>query len=183
MHNAPQRFGGVETQRLWVDIETIEHFLSTKWPVTVIELGTGTGAFSVYLAIYCQFHDFAFHTFDTHQIRDMPFQSRKEKCVETILCLGGNYYCSDVFSSESRDIVWDLVKSSGGPAFIYCDNGDKPREVETYKSVLRPGDFLGVHDYGYEIHKDDLPHVSFTPWNPALFEDLGSSNRILECIA
>jgi hypothetical protein len=34
------------------------------------------------------------------------------------------------------------------PAFIYCDGGDKPKELHLYAPVARPGDVIAVHDYG-----------------------------------
>jgi hypothetical protein len=183
MQNAPQRFGGVAMARRWVDVETIERFLSTKWPATVIEFGTGTGAFSVYLATYCKLNDGSFHTFDTHALSPHPFSDRNDRCLSAVTCLGGTYRRADVFSAECVDVVGDLVRESGGPAFIYCDNGDKPREVAMYCDTLRSGDFLGVHDFPEEITEDDLPKEAFVPWRPEMFEEKGSSNRIMECVA
>ena len=183
MYNVPQTFGGVHTQRLWVDIGTIEKFLFAKWPATVIELGTGTGSFSVYLAVYCWFHDFSFHTFDTHKIRNSPFQERRDKCIEAIICLGGFCYTQDIFAKHTIDLIKDLVRSSRGPVFLYCDDGDKPREVCVYKGILRKGDFLGVHDYGAEIFESDLPMDSFVHIDERSFIENGSSNRIMERVS
>ena len=59
------RLFGVPVQREWIDIETIEDFLTTEWPSVVIELGTGTGAFSLYLAGYCAAQEAEFRTYDT----------------------------------------------------------------------------------------------------------------------
>jgi len=166
--------------RPWVDVQTIEHFLSEKWPVTVIELGTGTGAFSVYLATYCWFNGFSFHTFDTHKLSDLPFHEMNGRCVEAVSRLDGNYHREDVFSTEISDFIRDIVRASDGPALLYCDNGDKPREIKEYKDALRIGDFLGVHDFGFEVTEEDVPD-NFS--HPSLFEDLGSTNRILERVS
>ena len=43
------------------------------------------------------------------------------------------------------------------PVLVYCDDGDKPKEVQLYAPILRPGDVLGVHDLGSEIQESDLP--------------------------
>ena len=48
--------------------------------------------------------------------------------------------------------------------------------------MLRPGDFLGVHDFGSEIVEEDLPQEAFVPWNPDSFANIASSNLILECM-
>jgi hypothetical protein len=39
---------------------------------------------------------------------------------------------------------------------LYCDNGRKRQEVAMYSWQLNPGDFLGVHDWGYEIFLKDV---------------------------
>jgi hypothetical protein len=44
---------------------------------------------------------------------------------------------------------------------LYCDNGNKIREVCTYGIKLHSGDLLGVHDWGTEID-DTNPMVKFT---------------------
>jgi hypothetical protein len=151
--------------------------------VTVIEFGTGTGAFSVYLATYCKLTDGSFHTFDTHALSPHSFSDRNDRCLSAVTCLGGTHHNADVFADGTIGTVSELIRSSDGPAFVYCDNGDKPREVETYRAALRPGDFLGVHDFPEEITGDDLPKEAFVPWRPEMFEEAGSSNRIMECVA
>ena len=46
--------------------------------------------------------------------------------------------------------VLDLL-ARPGVTVLYCDNGDKQREVELYAKHLRVGSILGVHDYNSEI--------------------------------
>lgn len=177
-----QTFAGVHSQRPWVDIWTVENFLVETWPKTVVELGTGTGAFSVYLATYCAFHGYAFHTLDTHQIRHSPFQTENTTCTDIVRRLGGHTLSLDVFAEGT--IAWaGEVVAQHKPAFVYCDDGDKPREVAAYAPLLAPGDFLGVHDFGHEILGSDLELDGFEFWKPELFEECGSTNRVLERVS
>lgn len=35
---------------------------------------------------------------------------------------------------------------------LYCDNGNKQLEVNTYSKYLNKGDLLGIHDWNIEVH-------------------------------
>ena len=37
---------------------------------------------------------------------------------------------------------------------LYCDNGNKDREICYYGKLLNVGDVMGVHDWGLEVHPD-----------------------------
>jgi len=47
-----------------------------------------------------------------------------------------------------REVAKWLAKDVG-PAWIYCDGGDKPTEFNLYAPILRPGDLISAHDYDY----------------------------------
>ena len=161
---------GVPVQREWVDIETIEGFLVTEWPSIVVELGTGTGAFSLYLACYCASHGFRFYTYDTGENTHMHSRPHNP-CLDAVKSIGGVVRKADVFSGDTIEEIASL-----SPSFIYCDNGDKIRELQTYAPLVPVGSFIGVHDYGHEITDIALP--GFKVWREDSFEN--STNRILE---
>jgi cephalosporin hydroxylase len=54
----------------------------------------------------------------------------------------GNVFSPKV--SGFLKMVMDLAK---GPTLLFCDGGDKVKEIQTFHSFLRAGDFLMVHDY------------------------------------
>jgi len=43
--------------------------------------------------------------------------------------------------------------------FLFCDNGRKVDEINEFAYYLRAGDLLGVHDWGSEIHLEDVKGV------------------------
>lgn len=169
------RLFGVPVQRDWIDIETVEGFLITEWPSTVIELGSGTGAFSLFLACYCASHGFKFRTYDTG-LNKHPHSRPHAPCLAAVESLGGVVRKADVFSPET---VEEIASHMQSPAFIYCDNGDKRRELLTYSAILPVGSFIGVHDFGHEITDISLP--GFNVWREHLFEN--STNRILQRVS
>jgi len=72
---------------------------------------------------------------------------------------------ADVFADPLR--VVQLWRGRPWPAFLYCDDGDKPREVQTFAPWLRPGDVIGCHDWGKEIGPADVQSVlPPTEWEP-----------------
>jgi hypothetical protein len=54
-------------------------------------------------------------------------------------------FASDIFAAQ--DAVRRAVANSASAAFVYCDGGDKPKELAIFKDVLRSGDLIGVHDF------------------------------------
>ena len=61
----------------------------------------------------------------------------------------------------------DVRRLLVGGVLLYCDNGNKQREVELYAAHLPEGAILGVHDYNSEIMAEWVePFVAdlgFTP--------------------
>ncbi len=166
---------GVPTQRDWADVETIEGFLVTEWPSVVIELGTGTGAFSLYLAGYCAANHARFYTYDTGK-NEHPHSRPQPLCIEGVELLGGKVRKADVFAEETIEEIGSLLSPV---SFVYCDNGDKPRELRMYAPLIPVGSFIGVHDFGHEITDISIP--GFEIWREERFEN--STNRILERVA
>jgi len=41
------------------------------------------------------------------------------------------------------------IMNKPGPAFIYCDGGNKPKEFNLYAPILRVGDYIAAHDWDY----------------------------------
>jgi hypothetical protein len=174
-------YAGAAMERRWSDIFTIDVFLARHRPSIIIELGTGSAAFSCYLATYAYMNGAAFHTFDSHR-KSAPSKRSNYRALKLVRTLGGKVHHRDIFESSTTALIRGLIASKP-PVFLYCDNGDKPREVRTFAPALKPGDFVGVHDYGSEIVAADLEGLAggaLRPWNPALFETLSSSNRIFQ---
>lgn len=117
------------------DLRAWDDFLARVQPRGVIELGTGSGAFSRWLAARVEW----FRTIDV---------GRPDKEPPGFIGL-------DLF--RRADDVRGLIGRAPRPFVLYCDDGDKPLEVETFGPALGVGDFLAVHDYGTEIFEEDMP--------------------------
>jgi hypothetical protein len=121
------------------DLSAWDDFLARTQPRGLIELGTGSGSFSRWLSERVQW----FKTIDlgTPDPRTPGFVRL------------------NVF--DQAEDVRDLISRAPRPFLFYCDNGNKPLEVETFAPALHVGDFLAVHDLGTEIFAKDIP-ANFT---------------------
>lgn len=72
----------------------------------------------------------------------------------------------NVFDAPIIAQISSMINESPGAVMIYCDNGDKPREMRTYAPLMRVGDYLRAHDYPGETtpesldkFKNDFPYM------------------------
>ena len=63
---------------------------------------------------------------------------------------------ADAMAPDTVERIGAWIKPYS-PALIYCDDGNKPREVALYGTIVRSGDIIGAHDLGIEINEADLP--------------------------
>lgn len=118
-----------------LDLEAWNIFFKLHKINTLIELGTGSGSFSKVLQKKVR----NFLTFDNiepyHDIRGF----------KKVDILSDHKYISEKISLAER------------PFLLYCDNGNKPKEVKMYSPFLEVGDFLATHDFQIEISPEDIP--------------------------
>jgi len=117
------------------DIEAWSYFLRKYVPRAIIELGTGDGTFSEWLSTNVEW----FRTFDIGEPLNKIEGFKK----------------INIF--DNKKIIEHTIQDSPFPLVLFCDNGDKPREVELFSPFLGPHDFLAVHDYQIEISGKDVP--------------------------
>jgi cephalosporin hydroxylase len=146
---------GLPMQQTWEDLVLWEWFLNRTQVRTIIELGTGSGAFSCFLINQCVSRGIGFHTLD---IREPEFMDSE---LYQLLGFEKHFHILDLSAPKARPFIHGMIKSSGSkhPILLYCDNGDKPHEVAAFGPSLDRGDYLGVHDFGIEFHDHDLAPV------------------------
>jgi len=60
---------------------------------------------------------------------------------------------SDVI--DRKNIMLSALLERPEKKLLYCDNGNKDREICYYGKLLNKGDVMGVHDWGYEVHPEN----------------------------
>lgn len=151
-------FGGVACAQMFVDFYVWEAVLNDNPRLNgIVEIGTFQGGFSLYLHAQAEARGMFFRTYDVIvPERQIP-----------------GFVKSDVFA-ETPQISAHLSRHD--PLALFCDGGNKPRELNTFAQHLTPDSVIGVHDWGDEIGEDDVPY-----WldmiHQGFCEELGSATR------
>lgn len=153
-------FGGVAMAQIWADMVVWELLLNVRKFRAIIELGTYQGGFSWWLWAQTQVRrGMNFYTYDSVVPEYLP------PCFEK----------KDVFA-ESEEI--GKLMRLNEPCVVFCDNGNKPRELLTFSQHLRSTDsLLVVHDWGTEFLPDDVPDTVEMVYGE-FCEEIGSVSRV-----
>lgn len=155
-------------QHRWEDLELIADVIRTHRPRLSVELGTDAGGFAAFLS-------------DTVA----PWGGRVVTVDNTVKC--DHDEMANVFPNLTFIVAdalgQDVERIRGlitveGPVFLYCDNGNKERELELYAPHLgRPG-LLGCHDWADEVRPiwacDLLASLDYQPERHEDFEALAN---------
>lgn len=99
--------------------------------------------------------------------------------------MNAQLYCADCFAADTIS----LVKELPGRKIIYCDGGNKAKELIAYKETLNIGDWILAHDYWdgkRKIFDCEFPNAEVTPQDIEIyrkdhnFVELGNDD-LLHC--
>lgn len=161
---APYRFMGLwmaQNDRSLAAISFLLNVLERRHAhlARIIELGTCRGGLSVFLQIACMAMEAKFITYEIAERRDFPW---------LFDLLGIDYRMENIFNEGKERLCEEI--SSSGTTILICDNGHKPREFNTFASLLKPGDVIMAHDYAPDFeyfHK----HMKGKIWNTCSIRD------------
>ncbi|MBC8066389.1 MAG: hypothetical protein H7Y17_16275 [Chlorobia bacterium] len=161
--NAETTFCGFPAAQTWHDLAIWEEFFNRHRFETLIELGTWKGGMAVFLAIQCKARGIRFETIDHDAAQVEP--------RDLIDSLGAAVLSGNVF-----DLTWmkERIRAAPGPRLLFCDDGDKRREMRELAPLLDAGDFVAVHDWGSEAGSQDIPAA----WEPIMAEVCESTSSI-----
>ena len=155
---AATSIGGLPCAQYWVDLATWEGVLNANPQVTrIVELGTFKGGFSWYLDMQARARGIRFHTYDiTAPDREVP-----------------HFEKLDIYR-YSEDLARWLAGI--GPVALFCDGGNKPRELQTFPRACASGSIFAAHDWGTETLPKDVPDF-LEPIYEDYLDRLGSVTR------
>lgn len=126
----------------------------------VVELGTGHGGMSLFFGSCINGRGGKVLTVDQVRLMDGGYDSWNalaEKCNVRFLQM-------DVFRPEAVQEVSNFIKDYR--ALVFCDDGDKKREIPLYAEILKKGDLLLAHDYNCEFTSKDLTERTLAMLEP-----------------
>lgn len=115
-------------------------------PELIIELGTSWGG--VTLILHECNPDAELHSYDIECPRK-PNKSLFNKNV--------HFHFKDILSEQLEELI--MLCWAKERKLLYCDNGNKIKEIQMYAPFLNSGDLLGVHDWNKEIKYEDVVDV------------------------
>lgn len=134
-------FGGIPMAQMRCDLMLWETVLNDNPQLQAIfELGTWFGGFGWWLWAQSQARDLHFETYDM-----TVSEHKKPPGFRRIDVFAERQHLGEVFRE------WE-------PCLVFCDNGNKPREMAEYSLEIRhPESLLVVHDWGTEFQPEDVP--------------------------
>lgn len=149
----------------WVELIAWEGVLNSSPQLRgIVELGTFEGGFSFYLDMQARARGWqVFRTFDIKP---------PERQVPGFIKLDIYRYQSDL----------GRTLAAFGPIALFCDGGNKPRELRTFPPYLAEGSIVAVHDWGTETLPGDVPDT-LEPIFEEYAEGLGSVTRWFKAAA
>ncbi|HVC19675.1 MAG TPA: hypothetical protein VNE16_06335 [Vicinamibacterales bacterium] len=108
--------------------------LEAMHPSTLIEIGTSVGGFSALMALAAANFDALFVTYDINDMRPERLRMFTDAAFRRADCF------------DRTEEIGALIQRPG-TTYVFCDGGDKVRELQTFSAFLKPGDVIGAHDY------------------------------------
>ena len=130
------------------EIYLLDRLLHTNKFTRIIELGAMRGGMTLVFGIHALRMGADVKTFD---IRAEPVDVVWSSLVKVLPI---TFHKMDVFGEEAHELIKEYMGS--GRVLLYCDNGDKPREFNTYAPYLKPDDVVMTHDRPREIKVSDI---------------------------
>lgn len=153
-------FGGVLMAQHWADLYIWEILLNTHPELAgIVELGTWEGGMSRYLWSQAKLREMEFVTFDVVAPPDPP----------------PFFVQLDIY--RFPEVVESAAEAMDGPVALFCDGGNKPRELKTFPSLTPAGSIFLVHDWGTETLSSDVPDFLEEIYGD-LCDELSSVTRI-----
>jgi hypothetical protein len=143
LHNFSQSsFGGIACAQYNIDFILWENVLNDNpGMVGIMEIGTWQGGFSLFLDAQARARNMTFVTYDVAE-PDRPIPGFVKR---------------DVWAEVEQVKEDAFAMGEGMPIVLFCDGGNKPRELKTFPPLMPDGSIFLVHDWGTETTADDVP--------------------------
>jgi len=166
-----QKIFGREMGQTFTALYVFEWILNLYPLDCILEIGTGRGGLTMFLQLQANIRHLDFITFDArNRLNEIVNNSHFNPPDRSVIPL--NYKKANVFDEKTMEEIKEIAKSNR--VILYCDNGNKPKEVRTYAPLLQPGSIIGCHDWTGQFGVDDLmKELNYQ----SIFDDFCTKNK------
>ena len=144
---------GVYIAHTWMELGLILDFINSARITRFVEIGIHKGGLAAILAHSTE-HLPHFHYLGIEinqsliedSVRKLFHPLMEERDIRQLVI-------ADALKQATVEKVSEWIHRSAGPALVYCDGGDKPKEFNLYAPIIRSGDFIAAHDRDYGGYK------------------------------
>ena len=120
-----------------------ERLFNELQPTSVFELGTLNGGLTAFFGM----------CFPNHVVTVDLADCVTPKTADLLNRLGIRRLAVDILN-DTAGVLRAHLDQTSKPRFIFCDNGDKPREFAMFAPYMEVGDAIAIHDVGAEFFPD-----------------------------
>ena len=147
---------GVAYQQTHATLWVYERLLAAHRLFWIVEIGSGTGALSLFWALHGFLRRIPVTSFDRLDV----CHHRTRKAYGR---LQGRMFQEDVFGETATARIRAIVRAR--PGLLFCDGGDKVREVKTFAPMAARGSIVVAHDCGFEWKAKELDGLPGLVWH------------------
>lgn len=137
-------YNGVVIQQHEDVFEIFKKFLSDIKPKRILEIGSGSGGFTMFLRDTLDELGLQETKIKTFEVNKLPFFDQlRNRGVEV---LHDNIFDHSYFNLVRPELVEPFIKEDG-TTLVLCDGGYKITEFRVLSNFLKNGDFIMAHDY------------------------------------
>lgn len=118
---------------------------------SIIELGTGRGALTMFLGLWGLRLRLPVVTTDITDGRCLDV-------LHVFDALNVKFIKADEFKPETDELLLEVIKEQ--PTLFFCDGANKNWEFNHWATRLPRQSVIGVHDFGVESHMEDMKQVA-----------------------
>ena len=167
---------GQHCQHAPASTATLERVLNAYRPSVIVEIGSLFGGITAYIGTWAFLNGRA-HVLSLDMVPCMTVDVR-----DFLGRIGVVYWYEDAWKPDTVAKVFEYImgRRRDGRALIYCDGGDKTRELALYSKTLDAGDVIGCHDYTTEVAIGGAAEALGDGWQPILDIEQVRAQRLLQ---
>lgn len=165
-------YQGHEAQQNPFAYEVFYNFLKTTKPKRILEIGTSSGGFTLFLRLICT--DLELETeIVSYEIHDRP-------SYEFLRSKGLDIRIKNIFKEDYSDVTIqepiDYIQQDG-TTVVLCDGGYKIGEFNLLSKFIKSGDFILAHDYASTSEYFN-ENINLKLWNWHEIQDLNIQDAV-----